>query len=87
LLESLRFDQQAECPADPDTPESLALRSVQRRILDDAVRALPVAFKEVFLLREVEGLSYKEIAGALGVPIGTVMSRLSRARRLLRAGL
>jgi RNA polymerase sigma factor (sigma-70 family) len=54
-----------------------------RRALD----ALPVEFREIVLLREIEGLSYKEIADVLGVPIGTVMSRLSRGRERLLASL
>ncbi len=54
-----------------------------RRALD----ALPVEFREVILLREMEGLSYKEIADVLGVPLGTVMSRISRGRERLLAAL
>jgi len=68
-----------------ETPEVLLLRSAQQRFLNQAVEALPVEFREVFVLREMEGLSYKEIADLANVPIGTVMSRLSRARRRLQA--
>jgi RNA polymerase sigma-70 factor (ECF subfamily) len=68
-----------------ETPEVLLLRSAQQRFLNEAVEALPVEFREVFLLREMEGLSYKEIADLARIPIGTVMSRLSRARRQLQA--
>jgi RNA polymerase sigma-70 factor (ECF subfamily) len=50
-----------------------------------ALEQLPVDFREVIVLREMEGLSYKEIAGIVGVPIGTVMSRLARARERLQA--
>lgn len=53
----------------------------------DALDQIPVAFRDVVLLCDVEELSYKEIAEALGIPIGTVMSRLSRGRALLRAKL
>ncbi|MCA1825834.1 MAG: sigma-70 family RNA polymerase sigma factor [Myxococcales bacterium] len=70
-----------------ETPEVLVLRSAQQRLLNQAVEALPVEFREVFVLREMEGLSYKEIADVAGVPIGTVMSRLSRARRNLIAAV
>jgi len=70
-----------------DTPEVLLLRSAQQRFLNEAVEALPVEFREVFVLREMEGLSYKEIADLAHIPIGTVMSRLSRARRQLQAAV
>ena len=70
-----------------DTPEVLLLRATQQRFLNEAVEALPVQFREVFVLREMEGLSYKEIADLARIPIGTVMSRLSRARRQLQAAM
>ena len=70
-----------------ETPEVLVLRSAQQRFLNEAVEALPVEFREVFVLREMEGLSYKEIADVARIPIGTVMSRLSRARRQLQAAV
>jgi RNA polymerase sigma-70 factor (ECF subfamily) len=65
-------------------PEAELLRAETGARIAEALGALPLEFREVFLLREVEGLSYKEIADAAAVPIGTVMSRLSRARALLR---
>jgi RNA polymerase sigma-70 factor (ECF subfamily) len=68
-----------------ETPEARLLRMGDGRALEAALRELPEEFREAFLLREVEGLSYKEIAEVAAVPIGTVMSRLSRARTLLRA--
>jgi RNA polymerase sigma-70 factor (ECF subfamily) len=52
-----------------------------------ALEALPAEYREAIVMREMEGLSYKEIAGAAGVPIGTVMSRLARARDRLRLSL
>jgi len=52
-----------------------------------ALEAIPSQYREVILLADVEEFSYKEIATALGIPVGTVMSRLSRGRRLLRKGL
>ena len=70
-----------------ETPEVLVLRSAQQRLLSEAVEALPFEFREVFVLREMEGLSYKEIADVARIPIGTVMSRLSRARRQLQAAV
>jgi len=71
----------------PETPEVLVLRSAQQRFLNEAVEALPVEFREVFVLREMEGLSYKEIAEVARIPMGTVMSRLARARRQLQAAV
>lgn len=55
--------------------------------LRQAVDALPLEFREVIVLRELEGLSYKEISDVTGVPVGTVMSRLSRARKRLQEAL
>ena len=55
--------------------------------LDRAVAALQPEFREVILLREIQGLSYKEIASVIDAPIGTVMSRLARARKLLQGSL
>jgi len=68
----------------PDGPEVRLLRIADGKSLQDALLALAPEFREAFLLREVEGLAYKEIADVAGVPIGTVMSRLSRARSQLR---
>jgi RNA polymerase sigma-70 factor, ECF subfamily len=65
-------------------PEQAAVRSAESRLLADAVAELPVAYREVLILREMEELSYKEIARIAEIPIGTVMSRLARARGLLR---
>ncbi len=68
-------------------PEAAALGRVDREALIHALEALPVEYREAIVMREMEGLSYKEIAGAAGVPIGTVMSRLARARDRLRLSL
>jgi RNA polymerase sigma-70 factor (ECF subfamily) len=67
----------------PDPEATLAQRQ-DLAALDDALNALPVAWRECLILREVEALSYKEMAGIMDVPIGTVMSRLSRARQALQ---
>jgi RNA polymerase sigma-70 factor (ECF subfamily) len=68
----------------PRDPESLLLESVDSQMLGRLMEQLPAEYREVLLLREVEDLAYKEIADVTGVPIGTVMSRLSRARLSLR---
>jgi len=68
-----------------DGPEVRLLRIADGEALQHALFALAPEFREAFLLREVEGLAYKEIADVVGVPMGTVMSRLSRARTQLRA--
>src|SRR5262249_50976233 len=61
-------------------PEALLLQRADRQLLEEAMNQLPARFREVLMLRELEGLSYKEIAEVVGVPIGTVMSTLFRAR-------
>ena len=81
------FDEEHHAVADSETPEVLILRSAQARSLNEAVEKLPVEFREVFVLREMEGLSYKEIADVARIPLGTVMSRLSRARKQLQAAI
>jgi len=70
-----------------DEPHTAALRNADRRQINLAIAALPIALREVLVLREMEELSYKEIAGIVDVPIGTVMSRLSRAREAMREAL
>jgi len=65
-------------------PEVIVLQSAQKKLVNQALEELPVAYREVLVMRELEDLSYKEIAQAAGVPIGTVMSRLARGRELLR---
>lgn len=61
-------------------PESLMLKSADTRIVTEALEELSVEYREVIVLREFEDLSYKEIARVAGVPVGTVMSRIARAR-------
>jgi RNA polymerase sigma-70 factor (ECF subfamily) len=73
--------------APPADPESLAIRHAEWREIDAAIAALPIVFREAVVLREMEELSYRDIARITDVPIGTVMSRLSRARGLLAAAL
>jgi len=73
-----------ELAVERDTPETLLFDRSNRELLEGAMDELPVHFREILLLCEVEEMSYQEIAETLSVPIGTVMSRLSRARRSLR---
>ena len=68
-------------------PESALIQNADRDMLRAALEDLAVEFREAIVLRELEGLSYKEIADIAGVPIGTVMSRLARARKRLQSYL
>ena len=70
-------------PSSPD-PEHEALRRADLAVLTQAITALPLQYREVLVLRELEDLSYKEIARVADIPIGTVMSRLARARGVLQ---
>ena len=70
-----------------DEPSLVAQRGDERAQLNQALAALPIAFREVLVLRELEDLSYQEIARIADIPIGTVMSRLARARGLMRQAL
>jgi RNA polymerase sigma factor (sigma-70 family) len=69
---------------DPETRQVLKVRS---ELVNGAIENLPVEFREVVVLRELEELSYKEIAAVTSIPIGTVMSRLARARKRLHESL
>ncbi len=72
---------------DPSNPEVMVGKKIEREILTEELGKLPHEFREVVVLREMEGFSYKEIADVTGIPLGTVMSRLSRGRKLLQASL
>jgi RNA polymerase sigma-70 factor (ECF subfamily) len=71
-------------PATAETPESILMERASQKMVQEAIEELPIAFCEVVLLCDVEEMSYQEIAETLAVPIGTVMSRLARARSALR---
>ena len=73
--------------ADGATPESHLLQRADAESLRRAIEELPVEFREVVVLRELEGLSYKEIGVIADIPLGTVMSRLARARKRLQHDL
>jgi RNA polymerase sigma-70 factor, ECF subfamily len=62
------------------TPESELIAKTERKCLEAALAALPAPFRETLVLRDIQGLSYREIAEVTRVPLGTVMSRLARAR-------
>jgi RNA polymerase sigma-70 factor (ECF subfamily) len=82
----LNFEGDEEnLPKVKETPESILLQRSDRELVQQALEQLPVAYREVLLLCEVEEMSYQEISATLAIPMGTVMSRLSRARRALRA--
>ena len=88
-FDSAAVERAADAPSDAagrgavETPETLLLRDTLDPDLQAAIDALPEAFREAVWLRDVEEFSYAEIAAMLDIPIGTVMSRLSRARRML----
>ena len=85
-VDSARVEEAAAQPDGPaalETPERILLRATLDADLQAALDALPEAFREAVWLRDVEEFSYAEIAEMLGIPIGTVMSRISRGRRLL----
>ena len=69
---------------DQDTPETALIRSSESSSVRDLIEALPVPFRETLVLRELEELSYQQIATATGSPVGTVMPRLARARQMLQ---
>jgi RNA polymerase sigma-70 factor (ECF subfamily) len=71
-------------PTAKGTPESILLQRSDSQLVQQALEQLPVAYREVLLLCEVEEMSYQEISATLAIPMGTVMSRLSRARRALK---
>src|SRR5262245_25861374 len=77
-------DAQDQRPDNGLDPEERLLQQHTVALVRAALDELPVDFREVIVLREIEGLSYKEIAAVVGVPIGTVMSRLARAREQLQ---
>jgi RNA polymerase sigma factor (sigma-70 family) len=84
----MSFDEEMHSKEDERrNPEALLLKTADEQMLKKALEELPVEFREVIILRELEGMSYKEIAGLAGIPVGTVMSRLARARERLEQRL
>ncbi|WP_343584464.1 sigma-70 family RNA polymerase sigma factor [Herbaspirillum sp.] len=80
---SLDMTSAIDTPERDNNPEKLLMRKDCERQLQRGLAALPLEFREVMVMRELEDLSYKQIAGIVGIPIGTVMSRLGRGRKLL----
>jgi RNA polymerase sigma-70 factor (ECF subfamily) len=80
-------DSEQSIAASRETPESILLEQADQARVQAALEQVPVIFREVLLLCEVEEMSYQEIADTLAMPIGTVMSRLYRARKALRVAL
>lgn len=82
------FYEEAHAETDSGSdPQALMLQNADRQWINRALEELPLEFREIIILRELEDLSYKEIAAVAEVPIGTVMSRLARGRNMLRAAL
>ncbi|MGB8070102.1 MAG: sigma-70 family RNA polymerase sigma factor [Pseudolabrys sp.] len=86
-LEAVELEQASPGDRDGDNPEAALIAKADADQLRSAIAALPTAFRETLVLRDIEGLDYREIAQATEVPIGTVMSRLARARHRLIATL
>lgn len=87
LKASVSFDSEDDAPPEPataETPESVFLSRVEQAAIQMALEKLPVNFREVILLCDLEEMSYQGISQTLGIPMGTVMSRLSRARKAMR---
>jgi RNA polymerase sigma factor (sigma-70 family) len=91
--EHVEFDEERDSDASTldsradGNPEALLMKKVQSQQVNTAIEQLPAVFRETLVLRELQEMSYEDIAQIAGVPIGTVMSRLSRARKLLRTAL
>jgi RNA polymerase sigma-70 factor (ECF subfamily) len=92
--EQIEFDEERDSGAGnptlhrtEDNPEELLIQKLERARIDAAIEELPLIFREVIILRELEELSYEEIAQVVAVPLGTIMSRLARARTMLRTVL
>jgi RNA polymerase sigma factor (sigma-70 family) len=82
------FDEEVHTVDDPSrNPEAALLQGVSAQLLREALEKLPVEFREILVLRELEGMSYREIANLAGIPVGTVMSRLARGREHLQREL
>jgi RNA polymerase sigma factor (sigma-70 family) len=84
---TLAMDSEEGLPTTSATPESMLMGRTDIEAVRSAIEQLPVIFREVILLSDVEDAPYREIAEILSIPIGTVMSRLARARKMVRDSL
>jgi RNA polymerase sigma-70 factor, ECF subfamily len=87
LKASVSLDDDDDNPAEPaaaGTPESALLARTEQERIQNALEKLPTKFREIILLCDLEEMSYQEISETLAIPMGTVMSRLSRARKAMR---
>jgi RNA polymerase sigma-70 factor (ECF subfamily) len=80
-------EEQHSATTRPIDPETLTLQAANVALIEHAMRDLPARFRELLVLRELEGFTYQELADVLGIPIGSVMSGLSRARQAFRRAL
>jgi RNA polymerase sigma-70 factor (ECF subfamily) len=88
MTEELDSDEDGpELAVDTDTPETILMNRLNFQLVQRAIDDLPVHYRETLLLCEVEEMSYQQIAEVLSIPIGTVMSRLARARKAVRESL
>jgi RNA polymerase sigma-70 factor (ECF subfamily) len=85
-VQETSFEDEAQSAEDGDVEDAL-LQEADHRLLQEAIAGLPLEFREVLILHDLEGMAYKEIAAVVNIPIGTVMSRLSRARSRLQHAL
>jgi RNA polymerase sigma-70 factor (ECF subfamily) len=86
-LETMFDEEIHSLDSDISNPATLALQTADHQILRTALNDLPIEFREIVVLRDLEGFSYKEIAEIANIPTGTVMSRLARARERLKHAL
>jgi len=88
--EDIEMDESAEVTiamGRSESPEALLLKKAERAEINAAIRSLPITFREVIILREIEEMPYDRIASIMSIPVGPVMPRLSRARSMLREAL
>jgi RNA polymerase sigma-70 factor, ECF subfamily len=86
-LASVEAELATFAPVSMGNPEVILLQSANRKLVNQALEELPVGYREVIVMREIEDMSYKDIASVAGIPLGTVMSRLSRGRELLKTAI